>query len=375
MLDTELFLNKNSCRTNLRVTIRNGAIVYESNADVFSYTLIRLILQFSNTICQGYPKGIPVHFLFRNRIQINDKLTYILFECICYQLIQRGHPVYIQIQPQCAISAHGIYSSPLGLLTTGKLSSVEKYIAKFQFEYFNLHFRRVFSNNSKECELSRLMDDVAIFQKVVDVKPDEREKISEVLVELVGNAKEHTSGDCLIDFDISSEYLKRGVDGKKYRGINLVILNFSDQLLGTALEEKLFRTEQLSERHHMVRKAYDMHEQYFDEQYLREDFFNIATFQHKISGRVNNYSTGGTGLTKLIHSLEEDSDAYECYVLSGQRKLMLQKEYIGYNEDQWIGFNDSNNFLEDPPNKQLLSTNAIYLPGTAFNLNFVMEVI
>ena len=129
-----------------------------------------------------------------------------------------------------------------------------------------------------------------------------------------------------------------------YHGINIAILNFSQELLNTSLKQKL----------HLVRQAYNYHQPYFNEQYLEEDFYNIATFQHKISGRRGNTSTGGTGLTKLIRSLEETSDAYMCYVVSGQRRLQFKKEYMQYNEDYWIGFNNANNFLTAPPSPSLL---------------------
>ena len=51
----------------------------------------------------------------------------------------------------------------------------------------------------------------------------------------------------------------------------------------------------------------------------KEDFYNICSFQHKISGRKDVKSTGGTGLTKLIQTLEKMSDAHKCYVVAGKK--------------------------------------------------------
>lgn len=376
MLKTNLFLAANDSHTIARINIKNNAIVFEYQGGFFNFKLLQTILEFSNAVlAKNYPIGLPIRFSFKNTIQFSDKLTYVLFECICYQLIQSGHPVYTNIRPKYSINTHGYQSSPLWLLTTGKLSHIEKYTGKFNREYYQLHFRTILENQAEESALSTLMDDIAIFQKPFGIKAEEREKVTEVLIELVGNAKEHATGDCLIDFDISSKYFKRGVNGKNYRGINIVILNFADELLNTSIQEKLCQKTDLSERHQKVIQAYDLHKRYFCKEYLKEDFFNIAAFQHKISGRMENYSTGGTGLTKLILSLEEDSDAYNCYVMSGHRKLLFEKEYMKYNEDQWIGFNCTNDFLGAPPNLKLIQEAPFFLPGTAYNLNFVMEVV
>lgn len=376
MLNTRLLFEANNSCFSSKVIIRDKAIIFECNDGRFDFNLLRSILSFSNTvISKKYPRGLPIKFLFKKTMVFSDKLTYILFECICYQLILYGHPVYININIRPTINTHGFQSSPLWLLTTGKQANISRYLAKFDREYYGLHFRSLLENQAEESALSALMDDIAIFQKPFDIKEDEREKITEVLIELVGNAKEHTNGDCLIDFDISSKYFKRGDDDTNYRGINIAIFNFSKELLGTSIQAKLCKGNNLSDRYQKVFNAYKLHEKYFGADYLQEDFFNVATFQHKISGRDKNHLTGGTGLTKLIISLEEDSDAYDCYVISGYRKLIFKKEYMKYNEDQWIGFNATNDFLGAPPNTNIIQQMPIFFPGTAYNLNFVMGVV
>lgn len=377
MIYTNLLFETNKCFGIPRVQFRDKTISYKNKSDIFSIETIRSILRFANGIIyKGYPSRMPVCFYFKKDVRFSDKLAYILFESVCYHLIQCGHPIYIDLKPDCDIITHGYQSSPLLLLTTKKVGRGEKYNSKFHQETYGLHFRRVLQNHAQEEELSMMMDDIAIFQKLYDIKSEDREKITEVLVELVGNAKEHTSGDCLIDFDISSTYLKRDANnGKRYRGINIAILNFSPELLGTSIRKKLFDCDELPERYNLVRKAYEYHKPYFGEIYQEEDFYNITTFQHKISGRDQKVTTGGTGLTKLIQSLEESSDAYNCYVISGWRKIEFQKEYMLYNEDYWIGFNDENDFLMAPPSPNLLQRSPIYFPGTAYNLNFVMEVM
>lgn len=376
MLNTDkfIFLNKASYRQR-RVVIEKGAIVFQSQVTEFSEDLLAQILKFSSQILeQKKYKCLPIYFEFVNQIKFTDKLMYVLFECICYELIQKGHFVQVRMAPICQIITHGYNSSPLLLLSTGRVDHVKKFKKKFEYEMYGRHFRKIIANNSKADCLSVLMDEIAIFQKPFDVREIDRERIAEVLTELVGNSLEHTNGDCLLDFDITDNYIKRGVDGKNYRGINIVILNFSDELLGTALQKKLTASEELPGRYGLVQKAYSTHISFFDDKYYEEDFYNIAAFQHKISGRSDNDITGGTGLTKLIQSLEEESDAYRCYVITGTRRLLFQHKYMGYNPSGWIGFNNANDFLGAPPQKKLLKNNAFFVPGTAYNLTFIMEV-
>lgn len=374
MIHTDLLFEANAQIGAGKAPIKNKAIVYESKSELFNGLTLKSILRFINAINEkGYPSGMPVFFHFKNKVEFSDKLTYVLFESICYQLIQNSHPVYVSLKPNYDIITHGFTSSPLWLLTTAKKGGQEKFCNKFHKDLFRLHFRKVLEKSAKGEELSEIMDDIATFQKPFSIKEEDREKITEVLVELIGNAKEHSSGDCLIDFDISETYFKRSEDGKRYRGINIAILNFSPELLGTSIQQKLCSGANLPERYNQVRKALECHRPFFSAHYLEEDFFNVATFQHKISGR-NESITGGTGLTKLIQSLEESSDAYSCYVMSGQRMLEFQKDYMMYKDGLWIGFNEQNDFLNKPPNTNLLLSNPIFFPGTAYNLNFVMEV-
>ena len=89
--------------------------------------------------------------------------------------------------------------------------------------------------------------------------------------------------------------------------------------------------------------------------------------------------TGGTGLTKLILSLAERSDAYRCYVVSGNRAINFYKELLEYDNERWIGFNKEKDYVSNIPGKnnngeEVVSETLMFMPGTGYNLNFVMEV-
>lgn len=260
------------------------------------------------------------------------------------------------------------------LLTSGTANHIDKFKKSFRFEIYHNHYRRVITkdNLSKDDFLCQVMDEVACFQKLFNVNPDCREDIAEVIIELIGNASEHGGSNCLIDFDIAPSYGKIGSD-KRYLGINIAIVNLSKQLLGTALKSKICDERIEEPRYVAVREAYNNHRDFFNRDYLEEDFFNLSAFQHKISGRTANIITGGTGLTKLIESLETRSDAHMCYVLSGKRQVLFVPDYLQYNSNGWLGFNEENDFLNAKPDPSILSCNHYKFPGTAYNLNFVLQ--
>lgn len=373
MLNEELLFEKNPNVASQKYKIRNMYIEYNLRGLKFDGYAIRDIIRFVNFVQSKY-KSIKIPIIFNlGNIIIEDKLAYIFFECICDYLIRHcGRNVKLLCKPQRSIWTDGIESSPLLLLNTKK-SHIEKFKQKFNMDIYKNHYRRVVRCGDENIYLlSEIMDDIDYFLKAFGVIEESRKEVAEVVVELVGNANEHAGSDCLIDLDVTEVYQKEGI-GENYYGINLVVINFSDILLGDGIRYKIETPEEnLNDRHKELLAAYNFHKKMFDNQYCEEDFFNIASFQHKISGRMDNTATGGTGLTKLIHSLENKSDAHKCYVLSGDRVLWFHKEYLEY-EDGWIGFNESHDFINAKPDLGSLSFCPVYIPGTSYNLNFVLK--
>ena len=83
--------------------------------------------------------------------------------------------------------------------------------------------------------------------------------------------------------------------------------------------------------------------------------------------------TGGTGLTHLISALESKSDAYNCYMISGTRILRFQQDLLKQDSSGWVGFNSNHDFINHPPRYDTFSKSPIFLPGVAYNLNFVLK--
>lgn len=377
IIGLDLLLNENQDNHHYRPEISRGRFVYHFSGDSFSINSIRDIICFFNSIIARYKSVLMPVVLDLGHIKFTDKLVITLLECICADIIGTYHTdIRILISLQTTIQTEGFKSSPLLLLMEQEKEKRQKFLLKFDREIYSNHFRRTFSGEISPDSflLSQSLDDIANFLKFFELQDRDREDIAEIAMELVGNATGHTRSDCLLDIDVTQDYDKRNAEGK-YFGINIGIINFSQQLFGQAIQEKITQDQNniLGNRYQSVKAAYQSHARHFDKSYTEQDFYIISAFQHKISGRRDNNITGGTGLTGLIKGLQQRSDAHSCYLLSGRRKLLFNPRYLEYNSNDWIGFNEENDFLRTPPDKSLFQKSALKVPGTAFNLTFILR--
>lgn len=379
MFNIDLLFDKNSATTNIKTIIKNGRVVISFKCSMIDGKKICQLIEIVNTIEKKYMYSkIPI-LIDLGEVVFADKLTMVIFECICFYLIEScKRLVYLQYRiSQNDIWTEGIQSTPFLLLGRHDREHVNKFLMRFKFEVFSHHFRRLIVPSEDKLELSKLMTEVETFLRLFSVGENCRDIISEVVVELVGNAGEHAKTESLLDIDVTFPYTNNNTGDSVY-GINIVVLNLSEQLFGTALKEKIHSKEiealKNNERYSKVLGAYEAHKKQFNNWYTEEDFYNIASFQHKISGREKALVYGGTGLTKLIESLENMSDAHRCYMLTGSRAVNFISEHLKYDDDAWISFNGTNDFLNNIPNSSVISSCPIFFPGTAYNLNFVMRM-
>lgn len=362
-----------------KLKIVKGQIIFRCNDTEFSGNTILKIIKFVNTVHKKYKKlKITLIFVF-GEIELADKLSYILFECICYYLMKEcHHKVYLYWTPQDTILTEGIFLSPLIYLKSDSEDYLLKYMQKFTLDIHQRHFRRLIRGNNKETTnyLGNLLQELDSFLKFFRIVEEYRDQISEVIIELVGNACEHGNTDCLLDIDITTDYYKSVDDIPQkghFYGINIAIVNFSDILLGDGIKAKIDSHNLKEDRYIDLNHAYNYHKSFFTEDYSYADFCNISSLQDKISGRLHYGSAGGTGLTKLIRSLQEKSDADKCYVISGNRCVCFLKDLLYYDEKKWLGFNQEKDFFHAIPEEVVTPKCYIFFPGTAYNLNFVME--
>lgn len=357
------------------------SMIFEIKESVLNWDTIKELLGSIAQYKVAY-KGmnVPIILLFSHEgIRLYDKLTYMMLECICYSIIKEFHTsVQIKWKPETDIFTLGVSCSPLLLLNNTKHTSVLKFPGKFEKDIYRSHYRRVVNGRQEKDSnyLGLLCTEVSSFLKFFDISDEYREEVAEVVAELVGNACEHTEADCLVDIDVTADHVKQEngkyVEGSYY-GINIAIINLSEKLIGDDLKTKVIDRNMVEERYADVKNAYIIHKASFQESYGEEDFFNIAVFQDKISGRADKVYSGGTGLTLLIKTLERQSDTNMCYMQSGNRIIYFQEELLDYDKDGWIGFNKNNTFFKEIPDNECIGRSRFYLPGTAYNLHFVMK--
>lgn len=169
------------------------------------------LIAFVNGVHHKY-KGvnIPIYLYFGN-VEIVDKLSYIILECICYVLIKEfHHPVSISWRPEDMIHTQGVFSSPLGILNTEIAKASAKYLEKFEMEIFKFHFRRVIMEDKKDTNyLGKLQQDVFNFLSTFYIEEKYKDDIAEMIGEIVGNAIEHAQSQCLLDIDVTTDHSKR----------------------------------------------------------------------------------------------------------------------------------------------------------------------
>lgn len=308
-----------------------------------------------------------------NTITFNDKLVFVILECICYYLINIARRmIIVSFNSKKTIWTDGIFYSPLKFLN----NNYNEFNNKFWNDLQLKHFRQIIDyNNIKTDYLNHISTKILFFFKRLGLEDSTTEILCEAIVEIVGNAIEHGHSDCLIDIDVTNDEYQKKHDSNDslYYGINVIVLNFSENSFYGKLMQKLLNADNLNERYLKVNEAKKFHSQYFDKNYTEKDFYTIAAFQHKISGSIGKGPTGGVGLTHLIKSLEEKSSGHICYVLCQKRVLYFSKELLQYDEDNYIGFNNENDFFKHIPESSIFDLSDTYFPGTAYNLNFAIK--
>lgn len=339
---------------------------------------IRVILIELSSGLKMYKKGFKRLELYFDKFEFVDKLTYIMLECIIYDLYITydiiTEIIYNAIDYN--IQTCGVSTSILSDLLDEKID-YNGYVKKFSKVYEECHFRKIVNGNVADdsTDLCNMMSEIKTFLKFYDVNEFYRNQISEMICELADNAREHTKADCLIDIDVTTDYQKNGYEDEKFCALNIAIVNFSSKCLGYSLQEKILNSKyNQAERYEKVNQAYNLHSELFCKDYRREDFFNIASFQDSITGRFYDTASGGTGLTALIKSLEENSDTHYGYVLSGYRGINFVLDYLKFNEDNWIGFNKENDFINKIPSKEVILQSPTYIPGTAYNFTLIVKM-
>lgn len=374
----KLFLETNVAPLNYKPRLtKNKRYRYISNSERIDLNEIRNIILFLSSIKRKHSLAfLPIDIDLGNRI-FTDKLSYVSLECLCYYLLTKENcNLHLHFTCQHTIYNEGIKTSYLKNINSeeGKAD----FIKHFKFDILQSHYRRLIPCEDQSGKWTPLVNqEIESFLKPFEIQQIYRNCASDVVCELVDNALEHSVSDCLVDIDITNDYTKDIDPDEKnlYCGLNIVIINFSKILMGDGISQKFLllkkEADGIPSRYNDVFLAQEYHQNFFGKHYTKQDFDIITSFQNKISGRET-CSTGGTGLTHLIKALEEETDAYNCYMISGNRKINFIKHFL-HSPNGWVGFNERNEYLSDIPNQECIDKSRLFFPGTAYNLNLVLK--
>lgn len=377
MFDIDNFINANSksfIPFNSSIVVNNQYVYDGSGLNELNFTEIKIISSYVHFLKTVYKnKKLPILFNLGN-IKLTDKFVYSLFEIICYDLIKCGYKVKVKYNIiEKSIISEGIDYVPLNLLTVEN-PDYSKFIKKFNFEINRNHFRFFAKQNDKKKKLlpTKIMSDLSSFLNNLINNKKYCQKISEVVSELVDNTLEHTDSDCLVDVDVALNYIEKEKLDCIYDGINICVIDLSKKRLGFNIKE-FFYDNVDNVWYNKLRKAYNYHCKFWSDKYSEDDFFMLAAFQNNISSRKKDYHSGGTGLTQLITTLEDDTENYLCYVINNNRLFKFSSDCLNSNNDLWVGFNKENDFINHFPELNNFENANIILPGTAYNLAFVIN--
>lgn len=344
---------------------------FRNNDEVFSGNSLEILIHCLNYVISIDKFRLPIN-IYLNKVAFKDKLVFVVLECICfYMLNYTKRKMFIFMDPKKNILTDGIFSSPLNYLNGNHIS----FCRKFCYDYNRKHFREILNyENHKTSSLTDMLDRIYKFLKGLCLNNDTIDDLCESIIEIVGNSIEHAHSDCLIDIDVTDDYQKEDdTEESEYYGLNVVVVNFSDTFFHNRIKYKLENVVDLNERYVKVKETMNNHTAFFNDGYTEDDFYTVASFQHKISGSIRKSNSGGVGLTQLIKSLEEKSFGHFCYMMSQKRILYFHKEFLQYDSDNYIGFNKDNDFYEHIPDESVFANSKTFFPGTAYNLNFVIK--
>ena len=350
--------------------------------------LLKDIIDFCGTILKNNIR-LPV-VIYLGEIKVEDKLSYILLECIAHQLIINGFDLQIIMYPSFSIDTQGVTFSPLRFLNpyyvyyekSDKTKRKNQFLKSFELTQSGKY--RKWLSKDDEFGVSKLTTDlIYLFRSqyhkhfsnytLTDYEEVIVKKLATTIGELVDNAHEHGESNCLIDIDFSHDFTDKRENNKTFGGVNVTIINFSNRNFEEKVKHKILYSNIIeSSRYLKVREAFNIHKELFNKKYTEDIFWFIASLQDKISGRDLYVRNGGKGSTELTSSIQEFTHDDYCYVMSGKNIINLKKKYLESDSDGFVGFNGKN-FISCEPDPESYSKSKVYFPGVAYNLNFVLE--
>lgn len=340
----------------------------------FSINSIYKILEHMNWLIYSNLTNLKFKVIIESEF-INDEATLMLFEAIIYYIIKE-YDINISYRFEIRVNVIGyeLFKNSLLYKYNKKIINKELYINEYEKNLIidKTHYRKRCINSTENLKgrfLSITMEDIINFLKHLNVEEKYSEELAEVIIEIIGNALEHSNGDCLLNINVlyNAE--------KKYKYIDVALLDIDEICFGTGIKRYIegHNYEGYTEKNKIVLEAYNKQKRYFNANYDLESFTMISAFQKYVTTRKDSINSGGTGLTTLIKALIDKSDKHFCYAISGNTILKFIRKYLILTEEGLIGFNENNNYIENIPSSETIGKTQYNINANIYNLQFILK--
>lgn len=189
--------------------------------------------------------------------------------------------------------------------------------------------------------------------------------------EIISNACEHGKAPCISQIKVIDGLHERKTHDQVLF-VSCSFVSFSDKTIFSTLKRSVENDSSHEKGKEIVKQAYTFHSQFFSQRYDEKSFYTISAFQFGVSSRdLKGEGGGGTGLTRLLQVLQENSLAEQCYVITGDTCIFFKRDSIEVN-DGLVGFNLQGDYYNALPSDDCHKKLSYYFNGTIFNLVFII---
>lgn len=377
-------LNKNINRVKI-INFEYEFKIGEKRRPTFLIKDVLKILSWLNGLKHEKKISNSTIYLNLGSAQPVDNLTITFLEYVCYYAITNlKYRVIVNFHFQDKVCLLNDKDTLLKYLRSFK-NLTKTFIFEYEQQYSKYYlsteiYKRAFNvNTTMKNSVFHSKLNQEIYQSLGNytlMNEEQSLDLSETITELVENAIEHGQSDCFLTIYSPNNPILSKSSNAIYHGVDVSLFNISKKNMGDDVLLKLSNNDtegQWKEVFDKVDTAHSNHKKKYNLDYDEESFGMLAAMQLNITGRAGIQDTGGTGLPKMIKSLQESAYLDNCYVISGRKGFWLCKEYLDTESDGYLSMNENHDFINEIPNKDTLLKLENAFPGTGYHLSFVFE--
>mgnify|MGYP006971300686 CR=1 FL=1 len=187
--------------------------------------------------------------------------------------------------------------------------------------------------------------------------------IEKIISEWISNCKNHLKLFC-------EYYCTGSLNYEEGMGVcNLVLINF-----GETINESINSTDTTLIGKNTFEEI--TKKQVYDSKFTKENGTVLASIQRKVSRLKTETNTRGTGFPQIMEffsHLSDDNQKSKMTIVSGNTQIKFAKsDYLRYNENGRIFFNNSNDPSKKPNSKNIIKLKNNF-PGTLISIKFIFK--